>query len=123
MRSLDHWASQAKPPAGRAARGTTAGIIDGAPAPSSNSCMADENHSRTDAELAGLLDEPGGWMVQAEASAAIPQGRLRAALFQAFNLSSAGFRVTQIVKLPDNAIALDAMQIHRLWWRVGLLDQ
>jgi hypothetical protein len=83
--------------------------------------MADENHSRTDAELAGMLDEPGGWTVRAEASAAIPQAQLRAALFQAFELSAAGLRVTQIVKAPDDAVALDVMQIHRLWWRLGLL--
>ena len=117
---MGHRASQADP-AGKAAGGATAGIIDASPAPFFNSCMADENHSRTDAELAGMLDEPGGWMVRAEASAAIPQTQLRAALFQAFELSAAGLRVTQIVKAPDDAVALDVMQIHRLWWRLGLL--
>ncbi len=95
--------------------------MDGGLAPSSNSSMADEVHSRTDAELVGMLDEPAGWMVQADAAAALPQTHLRAALFQAFELTAAGLRVKQIVKAPDDQVALGVMQIHRLWWRLGLL--
>lgn len=83
--------------------------------------MASSDPQRSDNELFGMLDQPAAWMVRAGASPGIPQENLRAALFQAFEMSAADLHVTHIVKLPDDAIALEVMQIHRLWWRLGLL--
>jgi hypothetical protein len=83
--------------------------------------MGEERDGRTDSELAGILDEPGRWVVRAGEAAGISEANLRAALFQAFNLSGAGFRVTNIGKVPDDAVVVSVAQIHRLWWRIGLL--
>lgn len=83
--------------------------------------MGEECQGRTDAELADILDEPGRWVVRAGEAPGIPEADLRAALFQAFSLSGAGFRVTNIVKVPDDAVVVGVAQIHRLWWRIGLL--
>ena len=77
--------------------------------------------NKTDDELFGMLDQPAVWMVRAGASPAIPQGNLRAVLVQAFELSAADLRITHIVKLPEDAVVVGVMQIHRLWWRLGLL--
>jgi hypothetical protein len=84
--------------------------------------MQDDNPRRTDAELMGMLDEPGGWMVQAGASPAVPQGSLREALRQAFDLSAAGHVITHIGKLPDDAIRISETQMRRLWQGIGLLN-
>ena len=84
--------------------------------------MDDENPRKTDAELLGMLDEPGGWMVQAGVAPAVPQGSLREALRQAFDLSAAGHAITQVVMLPDDAIVISTTQIHRLWEALGLLS-
>jgi hypothetical protein len=84
--------------------------------------MDEDNPSKTDAELVDMLDELSGWMVRAGVAAAVPQGNLRAALIQAFHLSRSGSAITNIVKLPEDAIVVSATQIGRLWWRLGLLD-
>jgi hypothetical protein len=89
---------------------------------SCNRHVHDNNPSRTDAELMGLLDDPRGWMVRAGAELAVPQGSLRGALRQAFDLSAAGRAITHIVKLPDAAIVISATQMRRLWQALGLLD-
>jgi hypothetical protein len=73
--------------------------------------------------LFDILEQPAAWMVRAGASPSISQGNLRAALFQAFEMSAADLHVIHIVKLPDDAVVLEVMQIHRLWWRLGLLNQ
>ena len=83
--------------------------------------MRVERQQKADAELAGILDQPGTWMVKAEAATAVPEPSLHDALFQAFKMTSEGLRVTHIVQLPNNTVVLDVTQIHRLWWRVGLL--
>ena len=87
-----------------------------------NAQMEAEAHTRTDAQLVDMLEEPGGWMVRAGTAPATPQGNLRAALFQAFDLSADGVPITHIVKLPDDAIMVSASQICRLWQRLGLLN-
>ena len=69
----------------------------------------------------GLLDEPGGWLVQAGTAPAVPQGSLREALRQALDVSAAGQEVVHIVKLPNDAIFVSASQIRRLWQALGLL--
>jgi hypothetical protein len=84
--------------------------------------MENDNPRRTDAELLGMLDEPGGWMVWAGAAAAVPQGSLREALRQALDLSASGLSVMHIVKLPNDAIFVSATQIRRLWQALGLLS-
>jgi hypothetical protein len=85
--------------------------------------MEAEAQTRTDAQLVDMLEEPGGWMVRAGTAPATPQGNLRAALLQAFDLSADGVPVTHIVKLPDDAIVVSASQIRRLWRRLELLDR
>ena len=62
-------------------------------------------------------------MVRAGTAPATPQGNLRAALFQAFDLSADGVPVTHIVILPDDTIVVSASQIRRLWRRLELLDR
>jgi hypothetical protein len=52
----------------------------------------------------------------------VPQGSLREALRQAFDLSAAGHPTTHIGKLPDDAIRISAAQIRRLWQWIGLLS-
>jgi len=101
--------------------GVTVGTIDYGPSRVSNNPMRVDRQQKADAELAGILDQPGTWMVRAEAAAAVPEPSLHDALFQAFKMTSEGLRVTHIVQLPNDAVVLDATQIHRLWWRVGLL--
>jgi len=101
--------------------GATAGSIDYSLSRISNKPMRVERQQKADAELAGILDQPGTWMVKAEAATAVPEPSLHDALFQAFKMASDGLRVTHIVQLPDNTVVLDVTQIHRLWWRVGLL--
>jgi hypothetical protein len=86
-----------------------------------NRAMNDDNPRKTDAELLGMLDEPGGWMVRARAAPAVPQGSLREALRQALDLSASGFSVMHIVKLPNDAIFLSATQVRRLWEALGML--
>jgi hypothetical protein len=97
-------------------------VVDSLRARPFNAQMEAEAQTRTDAQLVDMLEEPGGWMVRAGASPATPQGTLRAALFQAFDLSADGVPITQIVKLPDDAIMVSASQIRRLWQRLGLLN-
>jgi hypothetical protein len=97
-------------------------VVDSLSACPLNEQMEVEAQTRTDAQLVDMLEEPGGWMVRAGASPATPQGNLRGALFQAFDLSADGVPITHIVKLPDDAIVISATQIRRLWRRLGLLD-
>jgi hypothetical protein len=69
-----------------------------------------------------MLDEPGGWMALAGPAPAVPQGSLREARRRAFDLSRGGHAITHIVKLPDDAIQISAMQMRRLWQWIGLLN-
>jgi hypothetical protein len=84
--------------------------------------MNDDNPRKTDAELLGMPDEPGGWMVWVGAAPAVPQGSLRQALRQALDLSASGPSVMHIVKLPNDAIFVSATQTQRLWQALGLLS-
>jgi hypothetical protein len=84
--------------------------------------VEEDNPSRTDAELMGLLDDPSGWMVWAGDASAAPRGSLREALSQAFDLSEDGFAITHIAKVPDDVIVISLTQIRRLWQALGLLD-
>jgi hypothetical protein len=86
----------------------------------SDRVMNDDNPRKADAELLGMLDEAGGWMVRAGATPAVPQGSLREALRQARDLSASGFSVMHIVKLPNDAIFVSATQVCRLWKALGM---
>lgn len=101
--------------------GVTFGTIDYSLSGVSDDPMRVDRQQKADAELAGILDQPGTWMVRAEAVAGVPEPSLHDALFEAFKMTSEGLRITHIVQLPNEAVVLDVSQIHRLWWRVGLL--
>jgi len=84
--------------------------------------MDADNPRRADAELLGMLDDRGGWMIRAGAEQAVPQASLRQALRQALDLSASGLSVMHIVKLPNDAIFISATQIQRLWQALGWLS-
>jgi hypothetical protein len=76
--------------------------------------MGEDTPRRTDAELFGMVDEPGDWVVWAGRKTVGPQPSLRAALGKAYDLSAAGYFLIRIVMLPDDSVVIDATRMARL---------
>jgi hypothetical protein len=82
--------------------------------------MTGERSLKSDDDLIGLL-ESGPWTVRAGPQPAAFQLSLRDALQQARDLSTRGIAITYLASGPDEAIVIGAVQVCRLWQRLGMI--
>lgn len=82
--------------------------------------MTGERSLKSDDDLIGLL-ESGPWTVRAGPQPAASQPSLRDALQQARDLSARGVAITYLASGPDEAIVIGAVQVCRLWRRLGMV--
>jgi hypothetical protein len=82
--------------------------------------MTKERSLRSDDDLIGLL-ESGPWIVRAGPQPAASQVSLREALAQARALSAQGLAITHLERVPGE-IVIGAVQVFRLWQKLGMVD-
>lgn len=76
----------------------------------------------TDDELIGILDAEGAlWIIRAGGGELTSRGSLRLALERAWRQTEQGAWVTEVVRLPNDDVIIDAAQINRVWERLGWL--
>jgi hypothetical protein len=82
--------------------------------------MTGERSLKSDDDLIGLL-ESGPWTVRAGPQPAASRPSLRDALQQARDLSARGIAITHLARGPDESIVIGAVQVCRLWQRLGMV--
>ena len=82
--------------------------------------MTGEHSAKSDEDLIGLLDS-GPWTVRAGPQPAACRASLRDALQQARDLSAQGIAITHLARDPDESIVVGAVQVCRLWQRLGMV--
>ena len=82
--------------------------------------MTGEHSVKSDEDLIGLLDS-GPWTVRAGPQPAACRASLRDALQQARDLSVEGIAITHLSRDPDESIVVGAVQVCRLWRRLGMI--
>ena len=83
--------------------------------------MTGEHSVKSDEDLIGLLDS-GPWTVRAGPQPAACRASLRDALQQARDLSVEGIAITHLARDPDESIVVGAVQVCRLWQRLGMVS-
>jgi len=82
--------------------------------------MTGEHSVKSDEDLIGLLDS-GPWTVRAGPQPAACRASLRDALQRARDLSAQGIAITHLARDPDESIVVGAVQVCRLWQRLGMV--
>ena len=82
--------------------------------------MTGERSVKSDEDLIGLLDS-GPWTVRSGPQPAACRASLRDALQQARDLSAEGIAITHLARDPDESIVVGAVQVCRLWRRLGMI--
>jgi hypothetical protein len=82
--------------------------------------MTKERSLRSDDDLIELL-ESRPWIVRAGPQPAASQVSLREALEKARALSAQGLAITHLERVP-NEIVVGAVQIFRLWQKLGMIN-
>ena len=82
--------------------------------------MTEERSLKSDDDLIGLL-ESGPWIVRAGPQPAASRVSLREALQQARALSAQGLAITHLERVTGE-IVIGAVQVFRLWQKLGMIN-